>query len=429
MVETKTLRCSFLYVSHMLCGLLALCIVLSKSYAHDPFTHVNENGVSLNGTMTNLIPGRVQAEDYFRQKMINGSNSVKKEFTQDVGGGQNVGFINDRDWIDYRLDAAIEGTYKLTFRVASATAGGSIRISVRNSQYSSFTRLGEVEVANTGGWQNWTTVETTLELEEGINRVRLFFRGEDRFLLNINWIDFEFMPDMTELDCSPENNFGIIQEFTNCPSEPFRVGDRFCLDLLLEDPCDRIPAFSSFPGIYLYGDNGNNFFSGSPSLPSQAFGGGIFFADIPNEEGEFERKAILEVEYEGLNACLTFLAPFESPITFDNLYSLNLSICHITVLPANNLQLRESFVAERLESIKVYPTLFHDNLTIDLSIYQENAQVALMNMQGQSVWTQVMEPGIHTLSQFAAGDLPDGLYLLSVTTSEGKEIVKLQKAH
>lgn len=69
----------------------------------------------------------------------------------DTGGGFNVGWIANNEWLQYTLKPA-QGTYDITFRVASTVSGGKIRAK-RDG-----TTLGTVTVPVTGGAQTWTNV-------------------------------------------------------------------------------------------------------------------------------------------------------------------------------------------------------------------------------------------------------------------------------
>jgi len=97
------------------------------------------------------VPGRLQAEAYSAQ------SGAKTENTSDSGGGKNVGWLADGDWLEYKK-VTISGA-ALTARVASLNStGGSIELHLG-------TRTGKLlakfPVASTGGWQKWKTVSAT----------------------------------------------------------------------------------------------------------------------------------------------------------------------------------------------------------------------------------------------------------------------------
>ncbi|WP_433795679.1 DUF1996 domain-containing protein [Actinoplanes sp. CA-252034] len=93
-------------------------------------------------------PGTLQAEAFAAQ------SGAKTEGTSDTGGGKNVGWLANGDWLEYR-DVAI-GSTALSARIASNNSeGGSIeaRLGSRDG-----TLLATFPVASTGGWQKWKTV-------------------------------------------------------------------------------------------------------------------------------------------------------------------------------------------------------------------------------------------------------------------------------
>lgn len=128
-----------------------------------------------NAQNTLSLPGRIEAEN-FSQK-----SDVATENTADEGGGLNVGYIEDGDWMDYAIQVNTAGTYNFSFRVANAYGNGNIEI--RNAQG---TVLGSVSIPQTGGWQSWTTVSTKAVLPAGTQTIRLFAKAG---LYNINWFE------------------------------------------------------------------------------------------------------------------------------------------------------------------------------------------------------------------------------------------------
>ncbi|MCG8700928.1 MAG: carbohydrate-binding protein, partial [Bacteroidales bacterium] len=94
--------------------------------------------------------------------------------------------INNGDWTEYEINVPQSGTYKVDFRVATATAGGNITIQSNGSN------VGTVNVGNTGGWQNWITKSTNVSLNKGEQTLRLAYNSGSGFLFNVNWIEFTY---------------------------------------------------------------------------------------------------------------------------------------------------------------------------------------------------------------------------------------------
>ena len=133
-----------------------------------------------NGAGRLNVPGILEAEAYASQ------SGVQKENTTDNDGGQNIGFIQNGDYIDLDVNVQSAGTYKIEARVASGTSGGSIDVIVNNQS-----NVGSLNVNGTGGWQNWQTVTNNVNLNAGDQTLRMEFKGGDGFLFNVNWFNLE----------------------------------------------------------------------------------------------------------------------------------------------------------------------------------------------------------------------------------------------
>jgi dienelactone hydrolase len=115
-------------------------------------------------TATNISTStsRIEAENYTSM------SGVVKENTSDAGGGQDVGYIDYGDWMDYSVNVSTAGTYSVNLRVASPS-GGQLQIKSSNGSV-----LGTVNIPNTGGWQNWQTVSANISLSAGTQSVRIY---------------------------------------------------------------------------------------------------------------------------------------------------------------------------------------------------------------------------------------------------------------
>ena len=117
----------------------------------------------------------IQAENYFA------NNGVQTEATTDTGGGQNVGWIDANDWMAYsNITIPTTGTYTIEYRVASPS-GGRLSADLNGGGI----LLGEAAIPATGGWQNWTTVTQTVNINAGTYNFGVFAKTGG---WNINWI-------------------------------------------------------------------------------------------------------------------------------------------------------------------------------------------------------------------------------------------------
>lgn len=78
------------------------------------------------------------------------SDGVDIETTSDTGGGYDVGWINDGEWLDYTVNSTA-GTYNIVIRGASNNNpnGGAVKVLLDGAV------LGQVTIPYTGGWQAW----------------------------------------------------------------------------------------------------------------------------------------------------------------------------------------------------------------------------------------------------------------------------------
>jgi len=101
------------------------------------------------------------------------SFGVQAEDTLDAGGGQNVGYIDAGDWMRFApVSIASAGTYTVDFRVATPHAGQ--QLALVNAETGEV--LKTVTLPNTGGWQDWGTASTTVDLPAGAMQLKVIAR-------------------------------------------------------------------------------------------------------------------------------------------------------------------------------------------------------------------------------------------------------------
>ncbi|MFP9097466.1 discoidin domain-containing protein [Flavobacterium sp. RHBU_24] len=135
------------------------------------------------------IPALIQAEDFAAM------SGVQTEATTDEGGGESVGYTDAGDYMDYNINVPANGTYTIALRVASAIDTGEIQLMIDGEALT----IDNINVPNTGGWQVWQTISTSLALTEGNHVLRLLTVAA---AYNINWID------ITEGSTSGTQQFG-----------------------------------------------------------------------------------------------------------------------------------------------------------------------------------------------------------------------------
>jgi len=136
-----------------------------------------------------------EAENYLVQS---GTRTIP---TEDLGGGWSLGNIENGDWCYYTISAEASGIYDLITRVSTASAGGSIDVSLNDSLLSTVNVTG----GQSGDWDAWyTTAPVEIGLDAGVQMLKFSFRGGEGKLFNLNWFDLsfsrEFEADTTTTD-------------------------------------------------------------------------------------------------------------------------------------------------------------------------------------------------------------------------------------
>jgi len=118
----------------------------------------------------------IEAESFSAQ------NGVQTEACSE--GGQNVGYIEANDWMAYpSITIPTSGNYRIDYRVASLNGGGRLSQDLNAGAIV----LGALDIPNTGGWQNWTTISQTVYINAGTYNPGIFAVSGG---WNINWFRF-----------------------------------------------------------------------------------------------------------------------------------------------------------------------------------------------------------------------------------------------
>lgn len=105
------------------------------------------------------IPGKIEAESY------NAMAGIQTETCAE--GTLDVGWVDKNDWMEYKVNALSGGAYNLELRAASLYSTGKISFVVDG------TSLATVTIPNTGDWQTWTSVNTSVHIAAGAHTIRI----------------------------------------------------------------------------------------------------------------------------------------------------------------------------------------------------------------------------------------------------------------
>ena len=128
------------------------------------------------------IPGKVEAEDYYR---ISG---LLLEECQDEGGGQNTAYASPGDFVEFILNVEKPGTYQVDMRVALQNGDAQIDFLVERDGI--FETEKSPTLKQTGGWQTWQTQPTSINLPGGKVRLRVRAKSGE---FNLNWLNLSLL--------------------------------------------------------------------------------------------------------------------------------------------------------------------------------------------------------------------------------------------
>ena len=132
-------------------------------------------------------PCRIEGEDFTDQYGI--------QVADVTPGGKCAGFIDDNDWMEYKLVIPEPGLYQINYRNAVNIAQGGVVEFFANGKSLAVTTL-----PNTGEWQNWDNVLETVEFEEaGTYTIRL---AVNKGKWNLDW--FEVKPEDSAQDVADQ---------------------------------------------------------------------------------------------------------------------------------------------------------------------------------------------------------------------------------
>ncbi len=109
---------------------------------------------------------------------------VDIEVCTDADGGYNLGYATSGEWLEYTVNVATTGPYKLDLRVACNGDGHTISLAMDGTDLA-----GSIAIPNTGGWQTWQTVTVNnVPLTAGRHVLRMTIGATS--YVNINFMTF-----------------------------------------------------------------------------------------------------------------------------------------------------------------------------------------------------------------------------------------------
>ncbi len=135
-----------------------------------------------------LAAGRTEFEDYaaFYDTTPGNTGGVYRADDVDIevcaAGGYNVGWIEAGEWLEFNFTNNTAGSYTLTCSTASASVGGTINVLIDGAQ------TATINAPTTGNWQNWTMVDTPIDLPYGAFTLRFEMESGG---YNLDWFSLD----------------------------------------------------------------------------------------------------------------------------------------------------------------------------------------------------------------------------------------------
>ena len=151
------------------------------------------------------IPARLEAENYSTM------SGIAIEATKDISGNANVSSIDGGDWLEYNIDVPTTADYNLFFRISAIVATS---LDLRENGVT----IQTIQIPASGDYQNWGTLQTSLNLTSGKHKLRIFTK---RGYFTLNWL---------EITTASQPTFVSETKLTNVQVYPNPVKDKLFIE-------------------------------------------------------------------------------------------------------------------------------------------------------------------------------------------------------
>ncbi|TRW26442.1 carbohydrate-binding protein [Flavobacterium zepuense] len=398
------------------------------------------------------ISGLIEAESFY----VN--NGLTPETTTDVGGGQNLGYTDAGDYLDYLVNINAAGNYKIEYRTAGLNATGGIKLQLINDTTQD---VQTVTLSPTGGWQTWATTNSQAVLPAGRYYLRANVTASG---FNINWIKFTLMaPDddndgvANSSDLCPGTPVGDVVDFSGCtlftlPGSNFAVATASETCRTANNGTISVSATANHNYVGTVTGNGVNQtanFTTATTFSNLSAGTYQLCVTLPEAPSYQQCFELTITEPEDISA-LARMMPEKNKVELDlfgdeiytvtlnkNTFTTTLSTIELTLKPGvNNIEVkgqndcqgtfRQSIVLD--ETISVYPNPVNGNTVYVAMAVAENEKVhvEIFNLLGKLVVTKDYNNADDVLSVDVA-PLAAGVYIMKVvsgSTAFNTKIVK-----
>jgi len=180
-------------------------------------------------------------------------------------GGQNVGYIENGDYIMFKNIDFDDGALSFKARIAGGQDGAAIEIYTDSTDGSP---AGKCSIQKTGGWQDWSDVSCNISKISGKHDLYLKFTGGEGFLFNINnfvfsrksiALDGNLIKNLMVNDSENVSGWKISQNFSNGSAV---FGDRDFTAVNLPDELCNTECINTACNSKYFADNCGQFTAG-----------------------------------------------------------------------------------------------------------------------------------------------------------------------
>ena len=176
---------------------------------------------------------QIEAEDFTSQ------SGIRTEDTSDTSGNQNIGFIENGDYVMYKRLDFEDGAKAVTMRISGNTTGIELYLdSLENSP------VANIAFEGTGGFSQWQDRTFNIPEITGTHDLYIKFTGGEGYLVNLNW--FYFQKDMIALNGRLAKDL-LIYDDEN--ASDWKFADNLAVNSLIFG--DRDFTFTSVPDSLL----------------------------------------------------------------------------------------------------------------------------------------------------------------------------------
>jgi glucosylceramidase len=139
------------------------------------------------GTESGAVPP-LTAKSQIQSSSFSSESGLETETTGDETGEYDLGYLSQGAYAVYKNVDFGTGVSTVNVRTASAGNGGTATFYLDSMTSTPF---ATVTLPVTGGWQTWTTVNSTTTGASGTHTLYVVFNGTTSSISNVNWFQFQ----------------------------------------------------------------------------------------------------------------------------------------------------------------------------------------------------------------------------------------------